>query len=378
MNPVNKKLHADYLAKIKQKTPYLVIDLDDIRSKYSTLMRNLPGFEVFYAVKCNPEPTILKTLQRSGSSFEVASVGELKRLIKIGVNPSKVIYSNPVKPTAHIKSAYNLGLNHFAFDSPEELKKIARVAPRSRVYLRVSVSNHGSLINLASKFGAEVSNAVALLSLAEDLGLDAYGIAFHIGSQSENSQLWDQAFDDAIVIMKNASRHGIRIKSLNIGGGFPVHYTERIPAISEIGQKITRNVSRLPYKVKLWCEPGRYLVGESGVIATTIIGTAVRQNVPWIYLDAGRFQAFVEMFESNSLQYPLFTSIDGQPGSKPRSLFTVTGPTCDSYDTISRNVSLPTNLQLGDKIYFSSAGAYTHVYGSSFNDFPVPKVIYAF
>jgi ornithine decarboxylase len=144
--------------------------------------------------------------------------------------------------------------------------------------------------------------------------------------------------------------------------------------MSEIGKKISKNIKKLPYPVKLWCEPGRYLVGEAGVMVTTIIGKTTRHNNPWVFVDAGRFQAFVEMFESNSLQYPIFTSIDDIPSSKPKSLYTVTGPSCDSYDTISRDISLPTNLQVGDRVYFATAGAYTHVYGAPFNDFPVPKL----
>lgn len=376
MNPVNKKLSNGNLNRLKHKTPFMVIDLDDVRQKYSNMRTHLPDFKISYAVKCNPEEQILQTLKKEGSSFEIASLGELERLIKIGVDPSTVINSNPVKPVEQIEAAYKLGVRHFAFDSPEELVKIAQVAPDARVYLRLSVSNHGSLINLANKFGANKSHAVHLLSLAEDIGLEAWGLAFHVGSQSESTQLWDQAFDDVIDVMDDLEKQGIKISCLNIGGGFPIQYTEKIPSLKEIGQKISKNLEKLPYKVQLWCEPGRYIVGEGGVIATTIIGKTTRYNKPWIFVDAGRFQAFVEMFESDSLQYPIFTSIDKKSGATPQSLYTVTGPSCDSYDTISRDVSLPTNLQVGDKVYFASTGAYTHVYGSPFNDFPVPKVFF--
>lgn len=376
MNPVNDTLSTSSLNSMTEKTPFLVMDLNDVKQKYRELKQNLPDFEVYYAVKCNPEQPILETLKKQGSSFEIASLGELKRLIKIGVDPAKVIYSNPVKPIDHIKKAYKLGVRFFAYDSPEELEKIAKHAPGSKVYLRVSVSNHGSLINLANKFGANKYHALPLISLAIDFGLVPYGLAFHIGSQSENIQLWDQAFDDIVGIIKTLNEHGVQISSLNIGGGFPVRYTEKVPTIAEISKKINKNLKKLPYKVKLWCEPGRYLVGEAGVVATTIIGKTTRQNNPWVFVDAGRFQAFVEMFESDSLKYPIFTSIDSKPSSKPKSLYTVTGPSCDSYDTISRDISLPTNLQVGDRVYFATAGAYTHVYGAPFNDFPVPKLIF--
>lgn len=372
----NPKLTAKKLAKITQKTPYLLMDLDSVADKYQEMHKSLPDFKIFYAVKCNPEERILKRLHKEGSLFEVASVGEIKRLIKIGFNLDGCIYSNPVKPTEHIAEAYKLGVRYFAYDCPEELEKIAKAAPGSKVYLRMTVSNHGSLINLANKFGADKSHAVMLLLLAQDLGLEAFGLAFHIGSQSENVRLWDQAFDDVVDVLNELKEQKVTLKCLNIGGGFPARYTEKVPTMGEISRRINKNLKKLPYKMELWCEPGRFMVAEAGVIATTVIGKTNRQNKPWIYVDAGRFQAFVEMFESDSLQYPIYTSADNAPRSKPKSLYTVTGPSCDSYDTISRDVSLPTVLQVGDQVYFGTAGGYTNVYGAPFNDFPVPAIIY--
>lgn len=362
--------------KIDHNTPFMAFDLADVVGKYQTMRRCLPDFKIFYAVKSNPEERILKTLKKQGSSFEIASTGELRRLMKIGYKPEKCIYSNPVKPIDQIAEAYKKGVRYFAFDSPEELEKIAKVAPGSSVYLRMSVSNHGSLINLANKFGANKTHSVMLLQLAKELGLKPHGLAFHIGSQSENIQLWDQAFDDVVDVLEELQNHGMVLKSLNIGGGFPARYTEKVPSMAEISRRINKNIKRLPYPMQLWCEPGRYLVAEAGVIVTTIIGKTNRLNMPWVYIDTGRFQSFIEMFESDSLKYPVSTSIDGRPRSKPKSLYTITGPSCDSYDTVMREVSLPTGLKVGDRLYFGTAGAYTHVYGAPFNDFPVPKVVY--
>jgi ornithine decarboxylase len=376
MNPTNKKLNSQRLNGLTQKTPYLVIDLSNIENKYKLLSDALPNFTIFYAVKCNPEQKILETLAKKGSSFEIASKGELERLEKIGVNPKDVIFSNPVKPIDHIETVYKQGLTRFAFDSPEELTKIAKYAPGSSVYLRLSVSNHGSLINLSNKFGANKSHAVQLLSLAEDLGLEPYGISFHVGSQAENEELWSRAFEDVFKAMNDLDTKGIRIKSLNIGGGFPVKYTEPATSIEKIGKQVAASLRNLPYDIDLFCEPGRYLVGEAGVIAGTIIGKTTRHNTPWLYVDVGRFQAFIEMFESSSLEYPIFTSIDGTDKANHKETYTITGPSCDSYDTISRDVRLPKHLDVGDVLYFATAGAYTHVYGAAFNDFPVPKVIY--
>jgi len=373
VNLTNKNLTVEYLNNIQEKTPFIIIDLRDVEEKYATLKAELPEIDIFYAVKCNPEQQILETLKKSGSNYEIASIGELHRLQSIDVKPAEIIYSNPVKPADHIEEAHKAGVFRFAFDNAEELEKLARYAPGASVYLRISVSNHGSLINLANKFGANREHAVPLLSLAKDLGLVPHGLAFHVGSQSESLELWDEAFDQSVEILKALEEKGMRLDMLNIGGGFPIRYNDKVPSIQEIAKRIRSNVEGLPYGLQLICEPGRYLVGEAGVIATTIIGKTTRHNIQWAYADVGRFQAFVEMFESNKLHYPIFTSIDQLQTSVPKSLYTVTGPSCDSYDTIERNVDLPTNLQIGDRLYFASAGAYTTVYGAPFNDFEVPK-----
>jgi ornithine decarboxylase len=174
-------------------------------------------------------------------------------------------------------------------------------------------------------------------------------------------------------IRNDLENKNIYITKLNIGGGFPIQYADKLPSISRITEVIHAGLKK--YKLsdlKLQCEPGRYLVGESGIIGATIIGRIARQNRDWLFLDVGRFQAFVEMFESEGLRYPLLSSKTTGVLTKNKK-YTLTGPSCDSYDTIMSNVLLPSNLDVGDKVYFLSAGSYTTVYGAPFNDFPVPK-----
>ncbi len=362
------------LSKIDSSTPFLAIDLSCVSRKYEEINRALPFAKIFYAVKCNPEAPILQMLADKGSSFEVASLGELKRLISIGIDPKDVIYSNPVKPEQDIKAAYNLGLNNFAFDSPEELAKIANAAPASRVHLRVSISNKGSQINLSSKFGANRLDSLELIKLARKFNLVPYGITFHVGSQAEDINIWDEAFKDISFLLRKLQTEGILLEVLNIGGGFPVQYGVKAPSIDKIGSVISRNLPNLPYAIKIWCEPGRFLVAEAGTIGTRVIGRATRHNDDWLYLSVGRFQAFIELFESEDIRYPVFSS--NATSKKRQTPFVLTGPTCDSYDTILHDVLLPSDTTVDDVVYFAMAGAYTHVYGAAFNDFPVPRVVY--
>ena len=358
---------------LQYKEPLLEIKLKTVINQYKKLNNSLPDFKIFYAVKCNPETPILDTLNKQGAYFEVASIGELKRLNQIGVDLSKVIYSNPVKPVSHIGQAFKMGIKSFSYDSQEELKKISQNAPNAQVYLRMNVSNNGSQINLSNKFGCDKKDAVNLIKKALNYKLQPIGITFHVGSQAENLDVWQNAINDSKNVLNNLMKQNIKLKVLNIGGGFPVNYGKKVPDINQISIKITDCLKKLPYKMELWCEPGRYLVADAGTIYSQVIGAVKRGSENWLYLDVGRFQAFIELFESEDITYPV-TCVSKKSAATKK--YVLTGPTCDSYDTIMRDVTLPTNIELGDIITFSACGAYTHVYGAPFNDFCVPKVTF--
>ena len=129
-------LRPEALNQMDHPTPFLVCDLETVRERYARLTAALPGVRCFYAVKCNPEPELLETFAQLGSSFEVASCAELRMLQKLGVDPEKVLYSNTVKPAAHIAESFAAGLWRFAFDSEGELYKLAQHAPGAAVYVR--------------------------------------------------------------------------------------------------------------------------------------------------------------------------------------------------------------------------------------------------
>lgn len=355
-------INLDILSGLKTETPFLLMDLNKVESNYKKLSELMPGFSIYYAMKCNPEQPILEKLSSLGSHFEIAAIGELHRLEKIGVAPSEVIFSNPVKIPSHIKEAYKRGVRNFAFDSATEIVKIAQNAPGSNVYARVSVSNYGSVIKLSNKFGANPEHIVALMGLALDHDLVPNGLAFHVGSQAENVHIWDAAILTMKDLIARLKKAGIEIDVLNVGGGFPIQYSDPVPGMEEVTKVILKSIKKnIPKDITLICEPGRALVGDAGVIGTTVIGTASRNQDPWLYLDTGRFQSFIEMFESEELKYPV-VAVTKEGSKHINQPYTLTGPTCDSYDTIMHNISLPVGMSLGDRVYFGSAGAYTLVY----------------
>lgn len=368
---------VSYLNSLKYPTPFLLFDKAIIRANYRQFKRSLPKADVYYAVKCNSHPIVLKLLHELGSSFEIASFYELQKLIKIGVNPEDVIYSAPVKSSNHIKKAFTAGVYRFAFDGFTELEKIAKYAPGSSVYLRLMVSDASSKWPLSSKFGAVPDEAAFLMEYAVKLGLKPYGLTFHTGSQTTSESAWEIALQVCGNVLKELNKRGIKLDLLNMGGGFPTKYNGPVPTIPDISKTILRSISDyIPYRLELAIEPGRALIANSAVMASTVIERNERGSKNWLFLDTSAFHGLLETMPcQGGLVYPVKTSIDTTPFTEKID-YTVTGPTCDSLDTIFHNLSLPNTMSVDDRMYIGSTGAYTLCFASVFNGFKPPKVYF--
>lgn len=369
-------LAPQMLDELDHPTPYLMCDLGIVRDRYHRLTRAIPGLSCFYAVKCNAAEPVLRALADAGSGFEVASAGELALLQDLGVDPAGVLYSNTVKPAAHIAFAHQAGLWRFAFDSESELHKLARHAPGCAVTVRLRVDDSTSVFPLSRKFGAELHQARALLLLARDLGLHPYGVNFHVGSQCTTVVAWRQAIAVVARLLHRLQDDGIILEMLNLGGGFPARYAEPVPTLEQIAVTITDALAELlPYQPALLAaEPGRCLVAESAVLVTSVLARELRAGEEWLYLDVGAYNGLMETHQTRGeWRFPLWTSRRDH-GAVPHVPFTVTGPSCDSSDTMFFGVALPSTLSVDDRLYIGSAGAYTLSYASNFNGFDPPAV----
>jgi ornithine decarboxylase len=373
-----ESLRPERLAAVAEPTPYLISDLATIRDRYRRLVACLPGVECFYALKCNSAPEVLETMARLGSRFEIASEGELEALKPHGVDPADVVYSNPVKPPEHIASTFAAGVWRFAFDSIGELEKIAKHAPRSAVYVRLRVDDSTSIFPLSRKFGAPAHEARDLMLAARDLGLQPYGVTFHVGSQCTSPSAWRKAITAVGRLLQKLDEDGVRVEMLNMSGGFPARYIDPVPSIGQIAGTIEPALrALLPYATpQIAVEPGRYLVAESGVLVARVIGREVRSGENWLYLDVGAYNGLIETQQAaNRWRFPLWSSRPDH-ATAPQDLFTVTGPTCDSSDTLFFGTMLPASIEVGDCLYIGSAGAYTLSYASSFNGFAPPTTVF--
>lgn len=362
------RFDGDFVRRAKHfDTPCLMIDHAVIAQNYQAIRANIAGARVYYAVKANYHPSVLGTLARLGCGFEIASSGELDLVLEHGVAARDIISSNPIKKPAFIARAHALGVDGFAVDSRDEILKLAALAPGCRVNCRVMVDNAGSDWPLSRKFGVPADDVLPLLRLARQHGLRPDGLTFHVGSQCRSAENWSGAIATCASIWRAAAAEGMRLGTLNLGGGLPVPHVKPIPSLDDIGGRISALLATsFPDDIHLAIEPGRAMVGSAAVLVTTVIGRSRRGDENWLYLDAGVFNGLMETIAG--FAYELRTERTG-----PTRPFTLAGPSCDSVDVMFNRVELP-DLEIGDRIYVLNAGAYTLSYASWFNGFDPPAV----
>jgi ornithine decarboxylase len=363
----------EFLKNRKDEGPCLVLDIDVVRDNYLAFAKALPDTRVYYAIKANPAPEILKLLVELGSCFDVASVTETEMVLAAGATPDRISYGNTIKKESEIARAYTLGVTLFAVDCEAEVEKVARAAPGSRVICRIHCDGSGSEWPLSRKFGCEPDYAVDILELAHRRGLVPHGISFHVGSQQHNIEAWDRALASTAAIFRGCAERGITLAMVNLGGGFPAKYLRKTPKLESYGKAIFRALrkhfgNRVPETI---IEPGRGLVGNAGVIESEVVLIAKRSpedEVRWVYLDIGKFHGLAETIDE-SIRYPIRTPHDRDEMAP----CIIAGPTCDSVDVLYEKnpYPLPVSLAIGDKVLIEATGAYTTTYSSvGFNGYP--------
>src|SRR3984957_16084742 len=284
----------DFLARSPEDGPRLVVDLEVVRENYHSFAKALPDTRVFYAVKANSAPEILDLLARLGSCFDAASVPEVEQAMAAGATPDRISFGNTIKKERDIARAYALGVRLFAVDCEAEVEKIARAAPGAKVFCRILCNGDGAEWPLSRKFGCVPGMAARVLEHAHRLGLVAYGLSFHVGSQQRNPKSWDAALQASAVIFRDLAERGISLQMVNLGGGFPTKYLKDVPAVKAYGQAIFRALrkhfgNRIPETI---IEPGRGMVGNAGMIEAEVVLISKKSQddrMRWVYLDIGKF-----------------------------------------------------------------------------------------
>ena len=367
-----------------RETPFLVVDLNRIKTKYNEMVNLFPTAKIHYAMKASPAVEVINLLADLGSNFDCASVYELDRVLDCGVEASRISYGNTIKKAKDVKYAYDKGVKLYATDSEADLKNIAEFAPGSNIFVRILVEGSDTAEwPLSRKFGCHPNMAIDLLIQARDLGLVPYGISFHVGSQQRDVAAWDDALAKVKYMFDwMLNEEHIKLQMINLGGGFPANYLSEVNPIQVYAEEVKRYLSEDYNKddmPEIILEPGRSLVGGSGVLVSDVVLISRKSQTDlkrWVYTDVGLFQGLIETL-GEAIKYPIYTP--KMETSTSQGTVVLAGPTCDSADIMYEETGyqLPQDLAIGDKIYWLTTGAYTNSYSSvEFNGFPPLEVVY--
>lgn len=353
------------------KTPFLTLSIEQVASNYKKLKAALPRVQIHYAVKPNNHQAIIKEIYRQRGNFDVCSLGEIKQVLKTGINPSSLVHSHPIKSTDEFDGAVEAGLETFVVDNFEEVKKLSRYTDKKlKVLVRFRINTDANAVcNLQYKYGCTTREVLPLAEQIRDNGHEFYGLCFHIGSQCVYAENYVKAIRTAHRLINKLEAHGLKTKMLDIGGGFPIDYLEKVPAIEELCKPINAALNKqIRPDIKVICEPGRYIVGNACTLATTVIGKAAREDKIWYYLDDGLYSTFSGQLYDHC-NYPVLTERTGR-----HRLSVLAGPTCDSFDVMYDGVLIPEH-EVNDRIFFGATGAYCSVSGSNFNALKRPEYV---
>jgi len=351
-------------------SPLLILDCERVRVQFRKLKKALPRVDLHYALKPMPHPAVVETVVAEGGFLDLATTGEVQLVQRLGVDPARCIHTHPIKRPEDIGNALEFGVRLFVADNPDEVRKFEHLTDRAELLLRVSFRSPGAVVDLSRKFGCDPENLLALARLAADLGVRVRGLSFHAGSQARDPTRHVEALAACAKLMTAARREQLGVfDTLDIGGGFPIDYGEPVQDISRFCAPLRAAIARLPRRVRVIAEPGRYIVGPSAIGVASVMGRAQREGHWWYYLDDGLYGAYSGQLFDHA-RYPVEPLRDA-PERLPSVL---AGPTCDSIDVIAENLMLPL-LKVGDLVVGRAMGAYTWASATEFNFFPKPTVV---
>lgn len=396
----NKSLLKNHIDAQENENPILICDLSKLVTQHLNWIENLPFVKPCYAIKCNNDHMIAKTLKDFGCGFDCASMEEVRQVLDLGVSPNSIIFANPIKPVSHLKFAYEKGVDYMTFDNADELVKIKKYHPNAKLVIRIRVDDSSSLCQFGAKFGVHAGLTRELIEKIHELKMNLVGVSFHVGSGCADSNAYYEAIKASREVFDEAEEYGMKLSLLDIGGGF---VSEDLSGHSKvIRESFNHFFSDL--KVRVIGEPGRYYATPAMEIGVNVTGRREiigkkdeKEKDPKIEIDNSRKY----MYYVSDGAYATFNSIlydhwevqkdkksyfiqegdnlvhksNNDLKSEKKFLSTIWGPTCDSLDCITKNYPMP-ELHIGDWMVFEDFGAYTISAGCEFNGFPRPSRFY--
>ncbi|HTC53996.1 MAG TPA: type III PLP-dependent enzyme [Steroidobacteraceae bacterium] len=351
-------------------SPLLIIDCERIREQLRKLQQALPRVDLHYALKPLPHPSVVQVVMEAGAFLDLATTGEVQLVKRLGASPERCIHTHPIKRAQDIRNAMDFGVKTFVADNPDEVRKFARIREGARLLLRVSFRSPGAVCDLSRKFGCDPEDFMELARLAAGLGIDVQGVSFHVGSQAADPTKHVEAIEVCAKLIAGARREKLgTLDTLDIGGGFPIEYGAPVPDIVRFCDPIRQQLGKLPKRIRVIAEPGRFIAGPAAIGVASVMGRARREGHWWYYLDDGLYGSYSGQLFDHA-RYPVEPLREGSH----RLPSVLAGPTCDSIDVIAENLMLP-KLEFGDLIVGRAMGAYTWASASEFNFFPRATVV---
>ena len=346
-----------------------------IRASAHEFVQAFPG-DVMYAVKCNPEPAVLRALHAGGvSRFDCASIAEVA-LVRQMFPAASIHFMHPVKARSAIREAWaRHGVRDFVLDSTEELAKLLHEIAATEVdgelglIVRLALPKGSAVLDLSGKFGVAPALASELLRAARPHAI-RLGISFHVGSQCLDPLAWRSALALTGEVIRDA---GVDVEIVDIGGGFPVEYPDvQPPPLGAFLAEIEAGFERLNLpNARLWAEPGRALVAGGGSVVVQV----QHRRGDALYINDGIYGALADA-GTLGFRYPVrLMRPDGAMPADARIGFSFYGPTCDSADTMRGPFFLPTDVQEGDWIEIGQLGAYGGCLRTAFNGFDRARLV---
>ncbi|KAI9370917.1 putative ornithine decarboxylase [Aspergillus egyptiacus] len=384
----------------REMQPFFIADLGQVTRQHTCWMQHLPNVRPYYAVKCNSDPILLNWLANLGTGFDCASMEELCTVLRLNVDPSRIIFSNPCKAPAAMVFAGRVGVTCTIFDNLDELDKIKRYLPEAQLLLRIHASDDSALIPLGDKFGAPLDTTKELLLRAWELGLNVVGVSFHIGTGAHNPDSFRHAIHDAQLAFRHAEAIGFHPTTLDIGGGFQ---DENFETMARTVREALADT--LSLEITVIAEPGRYYARSAYTLVSQVIGRrrqigSASGTPDMLYQNDGVYGNFMNVIMEKEVMAPYLCSRKGRtdsisvsrstkqgrtgnapaegpgpgPGPQPpvgtgEYRYSVWGPTCDSTDCVVREAAFDSEVHVGDWLKYHNMGAYTSTTATRFNGF---------
>ncbi len=360
----------------KVGTPFFCYSTATLERHYKVYADAFDGLDatVCFAVKANSNQAVLKTLANLGAGADVVSVGEMRRALRAGMKPAKIIFSGVGKADAEMREALEADIAQINVESIPELNELNRVAidmgKKARIALRVNphvdAKTHEKIATgkAENKFGIDWTRAIEVYRDAAAMdGIEVTGIAMHIGSQLTELAPFREAFTRLAGLVEQLRSEGIDIRNLDLGGGLGIAYQGETPPLPDAyGQMVRETVGHLGCHITL--EPGRLIAGNAGIMVSRVMYIKEGEAKRFVILDAAMNDLIRPTLYS---AYHEIIPVDEQGDDDKQVKVDVVGPVCETGDTFGKDRDLPDDLKAGDLVAVMSAGAYGAVMSSTYN-----------